>query len=158
MASIADSEKRIKLLLLCSLLFLPAAGNAVCMSTDLSLGVNVDVTPYGIEIIQPGAAVHLWFDGSSALCPGLSAEFYYRQERFDMAFNLIGRYDFNDASAFAGLGLVYELTESSYVYPEAELGARFVFADLFTICPLLSVRVKPHDTDTDLRLLAGLTF
>ncbi len=158
MTSIADSGKKLKLLLFCALLFLPAAGNAVCMSTDLSLGVNVDITPYGVEIIQPGAAVQLWFDGRSAFCPGLSAEFYYLQERFDMAFNLTCRYDFDAVSAFAGLGLVYEKTEQSHVYPEAELGARFVFADMFTICPLLSVRAKPRDTDTDLRLLAGITF
>ena len=133
------------------------------LETDVLLGLNADVAPFGIESILPGGALVFWPWDDLPLSPGADAEFYLWTDRLEFSSHLYLRANIGAVSPFAGAGAIYlkgdyfghQLTDW---YPEAMLGLRAVILDRLVLCPVISVRIKPEDTDKNVIGLAGVSF
>ena len=144
------------LLLLSFLLFFSVSVHAV--SIDLSIGANIDIMPRGIEIVQPGAAIHCWLYEEWSVSPGAGLELYWFPGRFDGALNFLLKAGEGPVWGFGGLGAVLQYDSELHLYPAVELGGRLAFEGWPVLTPLISVRFKTTDADTDLRGLCGLSF
>ena len=136
-------------------LLIPSAVSA--LSVDLSLALNVDVTPYGTEIIQPGAAVHCWLQEDAPISPGGAVELYWIKNRLDCTANILFKTGGDFFQLAGGAGAVLQFDSELNIYPDLELGGRISIDGWPVLMPLVSVRFKPGDSDTDLRGFCGVS-
>ncbi len=145
------------------LLFLFPTTQTAGRETDVLLGLNTDVAPFGIESIIPGAAIFLWPLEEWPLSPGMDSEAYLWTDRFELSSHLYLRAGTPLISPFAGAGIIllrgnYFGHELDQWYPEVQLGCRVSLPRLPVLYPILSIRIKENDTDSNLLTLGGLSF
>jgi hypothetical protein len=145
------------------LLFLLPAKRAEGRERDVLLGLNTDVAPFGIESVIPGAALFIWPLEEWPLSPGADGEVYLGTDRFELSSHLYLRAGTPLLSPFAGAGIIllrgnYFGRELNQWYPEVQLGCRIALPRFPLLYPVISVRIKENDTDSNILTLGGLSF
>ena len=77
------------------------------LDTDLLMGLNADVAPFGLESLIPGVSVTLWAFEESPLSPGADLQLYAWTDRQEISSHLYLRLGNAPVAPFAGAGWIY---------------------------------------------------
>jgi hypothetical protein len=139
-------------------LILPAPAGAGDLEADLGVGITIDIAPFGIEYVEPELAAALWLGAERTFRPGLLLEASAWDGRGDLSASLCGRLDIERAAFIGGFGMLAFFEGGQSLMPTVLGGLRIELGTFALIFPLVSVRFKPTDSDTEIRALATVSF
>lgn len=125
------------------------------LNLDIGAGVLIDAAPWGIEYAAPEAAVALWRDGS--LRPGAMVEASWLDSRGALSAVACLGAGTESLSGFGGAGIALYFDPALSATPFFEAGLR-VAGNRFFMMPIAALRFKQRDSDSEIRLLFGMTF